>query len=417
MKGPSFARVYLQVRALFIPTTGGLVSPAFKQRMLKQQKSPRSPALYLLTRAFFIPDPCATALHGSIFLSAGFPVIGRAIPLAVAAEFFRRSARWLIGQSAVVAIAVVVAFAAPHVIALASGMGDSFSATSPVLLLTQLILAIALVLLITGAHMAWRYRRRLVAAQRAGVLDVGGHGSWLSGVKDHEVLADLPPAKEIFLWSLTGIDTFARRGTALFGLLPQARDIRVMLLNPRSVAMGNQGTVVDLAAGDDRLRRPALQEEIEDSIRCLESLRRAGKRVQLKLTDSVPLWKMAIVGERIWLRYCHSLEEGSSQTEYIFALQPKRPRDGFYVPFYSYFLDHWNDSRYPEYDFDTSELVYRDESGVEIKRAPFIRSARWRRTERRVLRAYSVPLGSSLSPLGSSLSPTRTNRVSHRPRR
>jgi hypothetical protein len=32
------------------------------------------------------------------------------------------------------------------------------------------------------------------------------------------------------------------------------------------------------------------------------------------------------------------------------------------------FLNHWNDTRHPEYDFDTNELVYRDASGRETGR-------------------------------------------------
>jgi hypothetical protein len=32
------------------------------------------------------------------------------------------------------------------------------------------------------------------------------------------------------------------------------------------------------------------------------------------------------------------------------------------------FLNYWNDTRHPEYDFDTNELVYRDSGGREMSR-------------------------------------------------
>jgi hypothetical protein len=40
------------------------------------------------------------------------------------------------------------------------------------------------------------------------------------------------------------------------------------------------------------------------------------------------------------------------------------------VPFYTYFLERWNESRHPEYDFDSNQLVYRDAAGNETGRAP-----------------------------------------------
>jgi hypothetical protein len=52
----------------------------------------------------------------------------------------------------------------------------------------------------------------------------------------------------------------------------------------------------------------------------------------------------------------------------VFALQHTEPRHGLFVPFYMIFLNYWNDTRHPEYDFDTNELVYRDAGGRETAR-------------------------------------------------
>jgi hypothetical protein len=37
-------------------------------------------------------------------------------------------------------------------------------------------------------------------------------------------------------------------------------------------------------------------------------------------------------------------------------------------PLYQFFLSRWRDPNLPEYDFDSDELVYRDNAGNEIKR-------------------------------------------------
>jgi hypothetical protein len=58
--------------------------------------------------------------------------------------------------------------------------------------------------------------------------------------------------------------------------------------------------------------------------------------------------------------------------EYVFALHPRDPKKGFYVPFYMHFTGIWSNGENPEYDFETRELVYRDVTGKETQRQPFL---------------------------------------------
>lgn len=76
-----------------------------------------------------------------------------------------------------------------------------------------------------------------------------------------------------------------------------------------------------------------------------------------------------MLGELVWVQYCHSGFEVKHEPEYVFASNPENPRQGLFVPFYMYFLERWSDPRHPEFDFDTRELVYRDEDGREVRRA------------------------------------------------
>lgn len=288
-------------------------------------------------------------------------------------------ARWLAVHLSLATTAILLAFSTPYVAIVFGGAeGAATAGFSRVLFLTQIILALALMVSFIGLRMAWQNRRTLVAARRTGILDASGNISPWDGPRPYEILANLPPASEVFLWSQTGCDTFARHGTPLFSLLPEARDIRVMLVNPRSAQL----------AGRPGMGWPgSLQEEIEDSIRCLESLRRAGKRVQLKFCDSAPLWKIAVVGDRVWVSYCHRSEDDVVNAEYVFALEPNEPGQGFFVPFYTYFLEHWDNAAHDEYDFDTGEIICRDASGAELNRVPLIRGVPGRGPERRTLRA------------------------------
>jgi len=111
-----------------------------------------------------------------------------------------------------------------------------------------------------------------------------------------------------------------------------------------------------------------LHTEIEATIGVLSKLRKYGKKVKLKFYDEEPFWKLVVLGDYIWVQHCHSGFVVREQPEYVFALQHTEPRHGLFVPFYMIFLNYWNDTRHPEYDFDTNELVYRDVGGRETAR-------------------------------------------------
>jgi len=91
--------------------------------------------------------------------------------------------------------------------------------------------------------------------------------------------------------------------------------------------------------------------------------------VRLKLYNDVPFLKLGILGDYIWIQHYHAGLDVRVMPEYVFNYNQNS--SGFYALFYQYFLSRWNDPEIPEYDFDTEELVYRNETGNEIKREKF----------------------------------------------
>ena len=152
--------------------------------------------------------------------------------------------------------------------------------------------------------------------------------------------------------------------------LEHSYEIRVMLMNPNGE--GAVKRVNSLSDPESLLK--TYRQEIETSIAYLKKLSAAGKKISLKLYDDPPFWKLVVTGEYVWVQYCHDGYEVKNQPEYVFALQKDYPTRGFFAPFYTYFLDQWNDSRHPEYNLETDELVYRNSEGNEIKRVPFARA-------------------------------------------
>lgn len=249
------------------------------------------------------------------------------------------------------------------------------------------------VLLATTRHA--RKQSQDVTARNAATPCDDSCAAILDDLKDHMAFEELAPAQDLLLLDSSGGATLAKRGGPLFGVLPRAKDIRVLLANP---------SATERAAG---VANPSFREELDKSMRCLESLRRAGKRVSLKFCDYLPSCKLAIVGERVWVQDLRTIDAGHD--EYIVALQPTVMEEET-KSLKARLIDLWKDCRHPEYDFDTGDLIYRDQSGAETDRVPLARNAWWRRNARRAVRAQSEPV--------SMFAPTRPGlALSLRPRK
>lgn len=116
----------------------------------------------------------------------------------------------------------------------------------------------------------------------------------------------------------------------------------------------------------------------------------------LKFYEHEPFWKVVVLGDHLWVQYCHTGFAVTDQPEYVFALNRENPRLGLFVPFYIHFLEQWGEARHPRYDFDTRELVYTDENGRELRRTRFPGPA----DGAPVLLQAEVPLSRSRAPGG-----------------
>lgn len=238
-------------------------------------------------------------------------------------------------------------------------------ADTSLLLTTELALACVLILMFNVARAAWDNRYHASSARLAALVDARGSANSLSRYRLSS--RNLPVSRDAFVLAITGFDTFAHDKSLFRKAVGDALEVRVMLLNP--VGPGAQQRLGALPA--DKYDRRGLCTEIETSIAYLDGLRRAGKRVALRLYDHPPFWKVVVLGDRVWVQYCHSGCKVREIPEYGFELDRRDPRRGLFVPFYMHFLDKWNESWHPEYDFDSKALVYRDSGGNELRRMPF----------------------------------------------
>lgn len=163
----------------------------------------------------------------------------------------------------------------------------------------------------------------------------------------------------------TGYRTFVDQEGDLHHVLKTCLEARILLMNP----------FTEVVRTSLRAMLPAnfpaehVQKEVQQSIEFLGRLKKSGKSVTLKLYSDPPLVKLTILSDYIWLQHYHQEVDVQTMPEYVFRYDLRD--HGLYALWYQYFMGRWNDPRIPEYDFETSELVYRDEKGAELRRQQF----------------------------------------------
>ena len=273
--------------------------------------------------------------------------------------------RQILSHGAITLLAVAIAFSLPGVANyILNEWWPEVQNNANLLLATEVGLASVLALLFNLAKIAWDHRQRVLTARLASLVYARNAGAgWWSRRRERALVSQLPAARDAFVLTLTGYDTFVADDSLLRGVIEKAYEIRVMLVNPIGKALRERADSLP-----PEITVLTLHTEIEAAVAYLSGLRKFGKKVTLKFYDEDPFWKLIVLGDYVWVQHCHSGFAVKEQPEFVFALQHREPRHGLFVPFYMVFLNQWNDSRHPEYDFDTNELVYRDASGKETGR-------------------------------------------------
>jgi hypothetical protein len=273
--------------------------------------------------------------------------------------------RQILSHGTITVLAVAIAFSLPGIANyILNEWWPEVQNNASLLLATEVALASVLALLFNLAKIAWDHRQRVLTARLASLVYARNSGSgWWSRRRERALVGQLPAARDAFVLTLTGYDTFVADDSLLRGVIEKAYEMRVMLVNPVGKALRARADSLP-----PEITVLTLHTEIEAVIGYLSGLRKFGKTVKLKFYDGEPFWKLIVLGDYVWVQHCHSGFAVKQQPEFVFALQHREPRHGLFVPFYMVFLNQWNDARHPEYDFDTNELVYRDASGKETGR-------------------------------------------------
>lgn len=276
------------------------------------------------------------------------------------------SLRQILSHGIITVLAVAIAFSLPRAAGYILYRWWPLVERDPNLLLaTEIGMASVMVLLFNFAKIVWDNRQRVRMAKLTALAYARDcKPSRFLRRRERALVKQMSAARDAYVLTLTGYHTFVEDGSLLRDALRSAYEIRIMLINPVGKGLRRR---VDSMPPDITLL--SYHKEIETSIAYLAELRRAGKNITLKFYDQEPFWKVVVLGDHVWVQHFHTGSEVKHQPEYVFAMQHHNPREGLYVPFYMHFLEQWNQPCHLEYDFDTNELVYRDEAGNERGRA------------------------------------------------
>ncbi|HUX91861.1 MAG TPA: hypothetical protein VMV48_14340 [Gallionellaceae bacterium] len=239
--------------------------------------------------------------------------------------------------------------------------------SSRLLLFTEISFATALVLLFNISMIAWDGRRSMRLIKIASLVHAREGRGWMSRWKQRIMRKKIASVRDVYIMSISGYDTFSSENNDLQKTLDLAYEIRVLLANPYGKGIACRAQSME----DPAAKLQDYRQKTEKSIAYLSKLAAAGKKVKLKFYDEPPFWKLVVTGDYVWVQYCNNGHEGNNQPEYVFGLQHDTPQRGFFEPFYKHFLDQWNDTRQPLFNFETSELIYRNADGNEIERTAF----------------------------------------------
>jgi len=272
-----------------------------------------------------------------------------------------------------IAMSAAIALSLPYAVEFASREFMSYWRTvgndKIFLVLVEIAFAVLLIFIFNYLGRSWKDRKLSNMARSAGLVFVSSAHGFLARRRHRRIKEDQGIARDIMLIGSTGYRTFADEKGELHKVIKHCRQAKIMLINPLSE--GAKIRASSILNPDINLER--FREQITRSIGFLKELRAVQKNIRLKLYDDVPFLKMAISGDYIWLKHYHAGFDVEGMPEFVF--RHNRNPGSLYVTFYEYFLKWWNNPSIPEYDLETDELVYRDQSGNEERRVSFSMSS------------------------------------------
>ena len=256
---------------------------------------------------------------------------------------------------------IIVSFIARDILVYWSFVGNE----KTFLISLEVVLAIFLIFFTNYITQTWKDRKLSNIAKAAGLIfstPTRGFFAWkrFKNLKEREGFT-----RDVLIIGSTGFRTFVNPEGDLHNVIKNCREAKIMLLHPYS--QGAKVRAKSICNPD--ITPENFGEQIKKSIAFLKELKAVQKNIKLKLYSDVPLFKLTIIGDYIWIKHYPPGVDVQMIPEYGF--KHNQNPGGLYIPFYQYFLRRWDNPDIPEYELENDELIYRDSGGNIIKREKF----------------------------------------------
>jgi len=229
----------------------------------------------------------------------------------------------------------------------------------------EIMMAVLLILFFNYIGRNWKERRLSKMARGAGLVFVTPAKGIFGRRRVKKLKEKHGYARDIMIIGSTGFRTFVNPEGDLHNVMHNCREAKIMLLDP----LGEVAVARARSIQSADITPESFREQIIKSIEFLKGLKGMQKNIKLKLYQDIPLLKLAILGDYISVQHYHTGLDVRNMPEYIFH-HGQNP-GSLYTYFYQYFLTRWHDPNIPEYELESNELIYRDNSGNEVRREKF----------------------------------------------
>jgi len=233
------------------------------------------------------------------------------------------------------------------------------------LISVEMVLGILLILLFNFISRNWKDRRISRMAKTAGLIFVSPTKGFFARRRIKKLKERQGFSRDVMFIGSTGFRTFVDPKSDMYHVIRNCREARIMLLDPYSEGANVRAKSIL----DPGITLESFREQIKKSIDFLKGLKAVQKNVRLKLYQDIPLLKLTILGDTIWIKHYHTGLDVQMMPEFVF--KHDQNAGSLYIPLYQYFLTKWNNPDLPEYDLDTDELIYRDLAGNVMRRERF----------------------------------------------
>ena len=166
----------------------------------------------------------------------------------------------------------------------------------------EIIFAVLLILFFNYIGRSWKDRKLSNIAKSAGLVFASSRKGLFAQKRIKSLKEKQGVARDIMVIGSTGFRTFVDPKGDLHDVIKNCREAKIMLLDPCSEG----ASLRTKSILDPDVTIDYFQEQIKMSIDFLKGLKGSQKNIKLKLYTDVPLFKLAILGDYIWIQHYHA---------------------------------------------------------------------------------------------------------------